>query len=388
VIRLNLMQNSFGSSKASRNSTDTGFLGDLTTTSMQVLSTGKGKKIGFAIAAVVVLGGLVAGGIQFMNRSPVDESLVPETASAPKTVAEKPVAQEAPKPAPAPVAKTDSVKTDTAKPVEAKVAKVEPPPPPKPEPKKPEPKPEPKKVEPVEAPKPAPAPPQTISVQPSVVAPALAGGVVDLVLGESKSKANAPAPSRFEDLSALSRLAYQRFAFERILSVVRQVAQPNLRFHSIRILSPGVLSIQGSAKDSGVIQAFVQGLLAQSLVDTSLVRKPNGQFALVARLPYSASFGDAEAASEDFQQTINQVRDLSASQGLDLTKPAAPKTQALAGMRRAQWKLSGNGSWDAVTKWISALQAVKSPVGFTSLKLTSGPDGKLRLEADAISYGK
>lgn len=376
------MQNSFGGPKATRNSGETGFLGDLTTTSMQTLSSGKAKKIAIGVAAVVILGGMVAGALQYMGGSAPDESLVPETASSPKTAA--PATQESPKPAANPVVKADSAKSDTVKPVEPKVAKVEPPPPPP----KPEPKPEPKKPEPVEEPKTPPPPPQSVSIQPSVVAPALAGGVVDLVMDESKSKATAPAPNRFEDLSALSRLAYQRFAFERLLSVVRQVAQPNLRFQSIRIYSPGVLSIQGSAKDSTLITSFIQGLLAQSLVDTSLVRKPNGQFALVARLPYSASFGGGESESDDFQKTINQVRDLSASQGLDLTKPAAPKVQSIAGMHRAQWKLTGTGSWEAVAKWAGALQAIKSPIGFTSLKLSSGPDGKLRLEAEAISYGK
>lgn len=381
MIRLNLMQNRFGTSSASKHSGDTGFMSDFTTTSMEVISSGKGKKFALAAGVILVLGA-IGGGAWYMLQQPGDESLVPESAALPKpTVAETPKASE-----PAPV---DTAKP-AAKPAEEKIAE-KPPEPKKPEPKpvpKPEPKPKPK-PEPVKEAKPVEPPPQSISIQPAVVAPALAGGVVDLVLGESKTKAGAvPAPTRFEDLPALSRLSYQRFAFERILAVVRQVAPPDLRFNSIRLLSPGIVTIQGSAKDDAILTSFVQGLVAQSLMDTSVVRKPNGQFALVARLPFNASFGGNDGVADEFAKTLSQARDLASTQGLELSKTAAPRVQNIAGMKRAQWKLSGVGGWESVSKWISALQSMQCPIGFTSLKLSSGPDGKLRMDADAISYGK
>lgn len=377
MIRLNLLQNRFGTT-SSKDSIDVDLLSGLTTTTMDVVSSGKGRKIATIFGALVAVG-ILGGGAWYLFGTDPDTALVPETITV-----EKPV----------PKAK-DTTKTvapskkDSAKAKETKPAPVpEPVAPAKP---KPEPKPEPKKPEPVaQKPiKPATPPSEYVSIQPAVVAPALAGGVVDLVLGESKSSsAHTAAPTRFEDLSPLSRLAYQRFAFERILSVIRQVTPPDMRYTSIKIVSPGIVTLQGTSKDPNSIASLVQGLLAQSLVDTALVKNANGQFALMARLPFSTSFGGPEGGTDEFKKTITQVRDLAATQGLDLGKPSSPAIQGSSGFQRARWSLSGTGAFESVAKWIGALQSAQSPIGFISLHLTSGPDGKLRLNTEAISYGK
>jgi hypothetical protein len=380
LIRINLLQNSFGPA-SSKDSIDVDLLGGLTTSTMDVVSGGKGRRIATIVGAMVVIG-ILGGGAWYLFRPAPDTALVPETVTV-----EKPLPRTGAKDSTKTV---NAAKKDSAKHDSAKADRPEPVAPAKPEPK-PEPRPEPKKPEPAaqKRAEPPPPPPEYVSIQPAVVAPALAGGVVDLVLGETKSSGSrAATPSSFEDLPPLSRLAYQRFAFERILSVIRQVTPPDLRYTSIKILSPGIVTLQGGSKDPAQIASLVQGLLAQSLVDTALVKSADGRFALMARLPFSASFGGSESGADDFKNTIAQVRDLAATQGLDLGKPPSPALQGASGFQRARWSLSGTGAWEAVTKWIGALQSTQCPVGFTSLRLTSGPDGKLRLNADAISYGK
>jgi hypothetical protein len=382
VIRLNLLQNRFGTT-SSKDSIDIDLLSGLTTTTMNVVSSGKGRKVATVLGALVAVG-ILGGGAWYLFGTDPDTELVPETITIEKPL---PKAKDTTKSV-AP-SKPDSVKREPAKTKEAKPAPAPAPvAPPKP---KAEPKPEPKKPEPAaqKPAEPASPPSEYVSIQPAVVAPALAGGVVDLVLGEAKSSnAQTAAPTRFEDLSPLSRLAYQRFAFERILSVVRQVTPPDTRYTSIRILSPGIVTLQGTTRNPDDIAALVQGLLAQSLVDTALVTNSDGRFALMARLPFSASFGGAEGGTEDFKKTITQVRDLAATQGLDLGRLSSPTLQGGSGLQRARWNLSGTGYFESVAKWIGALQSSQSPIGFISLQLTPGPDGKLRLSADAISYGK
>lgn len=383
MIRLNLLQNRFGAA-LSKDSIDVDLLSGLTTTSMQAFSSGKGKRIA-TIAGAVLAVGILGGGAWYLFGSDSDTALVPETVTVEKPLSKPKDTAASAKPAEKAVAKDSakaSGKHDSAKVKETKTPPAEKVAPPKAETRKPEP-PVAQKVEPT------PPPTEYVSIQPAVVAPPLAGGVVDLVLGEAKSAGSqASAPSRFEDLSPLARLAYQKFAFERILSVIRQVTPPDMRYTSIKILSPGIVTIQGNSKDLGGIASLVQGLLAQSLVDTALVKNANGQFALIARLPFSASFGGTEEGSTDFPKTINQARDLAATQGLDLGKVSSPSLQTASGAPRARWKLSGTGAWESVSKWIGALQSTQCPLGFVSLQLTSGPDGKLRLVADAISYGK
>ena len=390
MIRLNLLQDRFGAA-SSRDAADLDALGGLTTTSLDVVSSGKGRRLAL-VAGVIFAAGVLGGGAWYLLRPDPDTALVPETVTV-----EKPRAAKADS-AKARTASSmkDSLRRDSAMvkanapATEAKpAAKAEPAPKVEPAPKpapKVEPKPEPKKAE-----APPPPPPETISIQPAVVAPALAGGVVELVLGESKSasaSASASTPSRFEDLSPTARLAYQRFAFERILSVVRQVAGPDIRFSNVKILSPGIVTVSGTSKEPAGIASLVQGLLAQSLVDTALVQNGKGQFALMARLPFSASFGASATGTDDFKKAVLQARDLAASQGLELAAPGAPSVRDVAGLSRARWTLSGTGAWESVAKWIGALQSTQSPVGFTSLQLSAGPDGKLRVTADAISYRK
>lgn len=209
------------------------------------------------------------------------------------------------------------------------------------------------------------------------------------VLNEATTSASSSTtPTRFEELAAPARLSYQKFAFERILSVVRQVSAPSIRFSRIRLYSPGVVVLQGSTTDSTAVRALIQGLLAQSLVDTSLKTGTKGQFALVARLPFSASFTAGKGSSQDFTKTLLQARDLAKSQNLEIGAPRAPSIRSLFGNKRATWKLTGTGAWDSVDKWLSAMQATDCPLGLTTLALASGPDGKLRLEAEAISYSR
>ena len=73
---------------------------------------------------------------------------------------------------------------------------------------------------------------------------------------------------------------------------------------------------------------------------------------------------------------------------MEITAPKSPSIQKLGTVQRASWKVAGTGAWDSIDRWLAALQSLNSPLGFTSLALASGPDGKLRLEAEAISYSR
>ena len=380
MIRLNLLKNRFHSASATP---EPETLGSISTLSFDATPS-RGKKVLFAVAGLVVIAALVGAGAWYYFRPTPDDTIAPPTAVAkPKadTVATAKVDSSKKKDT-TKVAAKDTVRAkDSAKKVEP-VKVVEAP--------KPAPKPEPKpKIEPKPKPEPPPPPPPTPVAVPQVTAPALAGGVVNQVLNEAQTAAgSAGAPTRFEDLPAPARLSYQKFAFERILSVVRQVSAPTIRFSHVRLYSPGVVVLQGTTTDSIAMRALIQGLLAQSLVDTSLKTGANGQFAIVARLPFSASFSAGGGTSNDFAKTILQARDLAKSQNLDIGAPKGPSVQNLSGRKRAAWKLSGTGAWDSIDKWLSALLSTDCPLGLTSLVLASGPDGKLRLEAEAISYSR
>lgn len=242
-----------------------------------------------------------------------------------------------------------------------------------------------------QAPAPAATPvePERVAVRPAVVAPPLAGGVLDLVLGQSRSASGgSKAATSFEQLAPTARLAYQRFAFQRLLSILRQVTPADgLTYSRIQILSPGLVVASGKA-EAGSFTQLVQGLLAQSLVDTATTTTADGGFAVSARLPFSVSAGVETAGSSDFAATGLQVLDLASAQSLVFAKPGAPRTTSIGSLRRASWTFKGLGGWEAVDRWIGALQSARSPAGFTSLVLTSGADGKLKVEASVISYGK
>jgi len=271
----------------------------------------------FALAAaVVILAGAGAGVWYKFLRTDVDDTIAPPTTvSKPKadTLAKAPaVPAKDSSAAKTAESETAKPKLDTAKPSPAKVAAA-----PKPEPK-PLPPPPPK-------PEPKPEPIAPVAAAPQIVAPPLAGGVVNQVLAESQTKSGAASmPTRFEDLSAPARVAYQKFAFERILSVVRQVTAPSIRYSRVRIFSPGLVVLQGSTTDSGALRSLVQGLLAQSLIDTVLKVGPKGQFALAARLPFNASFGGQGTASDDFSRTVTQARDLAQARTWRSPLPARP----------------------------------------------------------------
>lgn len=234
-------------------------------------------------------------------------------------------------------------------------------------------------------------PPAAVSrVSPAVTAPPLAGGVLDLVLGEARSSvaSASSAAKRFEDLAPTARVAYQRFAFEQILNKLRQVTPGNgIGFTRVKILSPGILVVDGETGTPAVLDELTRGLAAQSLVDTTSSTGPNGRFRVTARLPFSvAATADAPLAAS-FVTDLQKVIDLSTAQGLELSKSASQTTNA-GSLRRASWKLSGTGTWDGCSRWIASMGGVGSPYGFTSLELSSGPDGRLRLVATAIAYGK
>jgi len=365
VIRLNLLRNRFHSASLDLDLEPAGSLA--TELGDDTPSRGRGKL--WVLVALLVLLAAAGGGVWYYLRPSVLEEI------APPTVVAKP--------------KVDTAKKDTAKAVPKDTArKVEAPA--KPEPVKvaeaPKPKPPEPKHETAPPPPPPPPPPPQVE-QPEVVAPALAGGVLNQVLSEAQSRTgSATPPASFEDLSAPARLSYQQFSFERILSVVHQVTSGSIRFSQVRLFSPGWVELQGSTQDSAALRGLVQGLLAQSMVDTALKTGPKGQFALVARLPFSASFATSTGASGDFAKTILQARDLAKSQNLDLSPLKGPSVQNLSGRKRAMWKVSGTGTWDGIDKWLSALQSTSCPLGLASMSISSGPDGKLRMEAVAISY--
>lgn len=400
MIRFNLLRNRFQSSSLAA---EPETLGSLTTISMRTAGGSTGKKLAIAAGVLLFLGAVGGGTWWFLNQNAGDE-IAPPTQTAkpvqppaqptqppqpaqPKTDTVKKNPAEAAKFAKDSARKADSVKVadaaarkadsikvakeDARKADSLKMAAAK-----KPEQKKPEPK--------VVETLPPPPPP---SVTPRVVAPALAGGVVAQVIAESQSKgAAAPAPTRFEDLSPLARLSYQRFAFERILAVIRQVAPAGVKFTRIRLYSPGLVVIQGSSAEAEGLTKLIQGLLAQSLVDTALKTGTGGQFALAARLPFSSSSVSNGKAGKDFASTLTQARDLAQTGGLTLASPKAPAIQTFGTLKRASWKLSGAGPWESIGKWFAAMQSMDLPVGFTSASLSAGVDGTLKLEADAISY--
>ncbi|MCB9496580.1 MAG: hypothetical protein H6686_06810 [Fibrobacteria bacterium] len=225
---------------------------------------------------------------------------------------------------------------------------------------------------------------------PAVVAPPLAGGVVNLVLTEAKSAAGKSiVASRFEDLIPTGRIAYQRFAFEQILNKLRQVTPGNgIGFSRVRVLSPGVLVLEGEAQSAAVLADLARGLTAQSLLDTSSSLSSDGRFLLTARLPFSASAVASASLSQDFSKDLQKGLDLASSQGIDFSRPGSARTSDTRPFRRAAWKLSGTGSWEGVSRWMGTLAASGSALGFTALELTAGPDGKIKIAATAIAYGK
>lgn len=227
-------------------------------------------------------------------------------------------------------------------------------------------------------------------VVPAVIAPPLAGGVLDLVLGEARSSVASAASSarRFEDLAPTGRVAYQRFAFEQILNKLRQVTPGNgIGFTSVKILSPGILVVHGETGTPAVLDELTRGLAAQSMLDTSSSLGANGRFRVTARLPFSVSAAADAPLASSFVTDLQKVIDLASAQGIDLSKSASQTTSA-GTLRRASWKLSGTGTWDGCSRWIASMGGIGSPYGFTSLELSSGPDGRLRLVATAIAYGK
>ncbi|MBK8802384.1 MAG: hypothetical protein IPN71_10100 [Fibrobacteres bacterium] len=405
MIRFNLLRNRFQSSSLAA---EPETIGSLSTLSMRTMGgPSMGKKLAIAAGVVLFLGAVGGGTWWFLNQNPQTEIAPPTQTAKPVTPPAQP-AQPAQPPQPqtdtvkkdpvdaAKFAKDSARKADSLKVAEAAVRKADsikvakeaarkadsvklaaa-----KPEPKKPEPKtPEPKVVETL----PPPPPP---SVTPRVVAPALAGGVVAQVIAESQSKGGAaPAPTRFEDLSPLARLSYQRFAFERILAVIRQVAPAGVKFTRIRLYSPGLVVIHGTSAEAEGVNTLIRGLLAQSLVDTALKTGTGGQFAIAARLPFSSSSVTNGKSGKDFASTLTQARDLAQTGGLTLSAPKAPSVQTYGSLKRASWKLSGSGPWESIGKWFAALQSMELPVGFTSASLSAGVDGSLKLEAEAISY--
>lgn len=231
----------------------------------------------------------------------------------------------------------------------------------------------------------------SIGFAPAVTAPPLAGGVLDFVLGEARgSSTTAEAvPTRFEDLTPTGRIAYQRFAFEQILNKLRQVTPGNgIGYSRVRLYSPGILVVDGEAQSDAILRGLVEGLAAQSMMDTSSSLDNSGKFRITARLPFSASAAAAAALSASFSEDILRGVDLASAQGLEFGKPAAARITPQVPFRRASWKLSGTGTWDGCTKWIASLGGVGSSLGFTSLELASGPDGRLKVIATPIAYGK
>lgn len=411
MIRFNLLRNRFQSTSLAAEPETFGSLSTISMRTAGGMSTG--KKLAIAAGVVLFLGAVGGGTWWFLNQGPSDniapptqttKKVPPPAQPAQPTQPAQPVQPAQPKtdtvkksPAElAKLAKDSARKADSLKVAEAatrkadsiKVAKeaarkadsVKQALAKKPEPKKPEPKVETKTAENV-----PPPPPPTVT--PRVVAPALAGGVVAQVLTESQTKGtSAPAPTRFEELSPLARLSYQRFAFERILAVIRQVAPAGVKFTRIRLYSPGLVVIQGSSAEAEGLNTLIKGLLAQSLVDTALKTGTGGQFAIAARLPFSASSATNGKSGKDFNSTLTQARDLAQTGGLTLTAPKAPSIQTFGSIKRASWKLTGAGPWESIGKWFAALQSMDLPVGFTSASLSAGADGTLKLEADAISY--
>lgn len=366
MIRINLLSDKFeASSKAALSQT----------TSMPALiplpdedeETPRKSKLPLLLALLVVV--LAGGGGAYYYLS---------TQNGGDEEAEAPKAKPAPKPAPAPVAdttkkdslakakdSTKSVKKDTAKP-EVAAAK------PAPE--------APKKVT-------APKPEAPEFVGPSVHAPALSSSALAEVLAQAKPHVATEKPNRFDALSPSGRTAYQKFAFQRILSILRQVTPADgVGFSTVRIKSPGLLSIQGVASKSDAFKAFQQGLTAQSLADLATASGKGNSFALVARLPFNPSFGGSAASGSDARKSLQQGLDLAASKGLTL-KSAGEHVSTIGGAKRTSWVLKGQGGWDAVDAWLTGLQSMANPLGFTELSIAAGDKGKLQVTATVVCYG-
>lgn len=272
----------------------------------------------------------------------------------------------------------DTAKVEAAKSAEVKAEpKAEPKPEPKPEPKvaaKPEPKPEPKV---------APA-----AVGPSVkAAPLPANSLADVLSKSHVAAASGEKPNRFDALTPAGRTAYQKFAFQRILAILRQITPADgVGFSKVRLASPGLISIQGTATKADALVAFQKGLAAQSLADTSTATGKDAAFAVVARLPFNPSFGGMAVPATDVRKALQQALDLAAPQGLAL-KASAGRSETVAGTKRTAWTLTGQGGWDAISGWMAGLQSAASPIGFTELVITAGDKGKLQVTVTAVCYG-
>lgn len=252
---------------------------------------------------------------------------------------------------------------------------------------KPEPKPE-SKPEPVKEPARVEAKAASVPAGPSVKAAALSGNALSEILAQAKPAASSKdKPNRFDALTPSGRTAYQKFAFERILAILRQVTPADgVGFSKVRIASPGLLSIQGTATKSDALAAFQRGLAAQSLADTSTATGKDAAFAVVARLPFNPSFGGLAVPATDVRKALQQALDLAAPQGLAL-KASSARTETVGGSKRTSWMLSGQGGWDGISAWLAALQSASSPIGFTDLVITAGDKGKLQVTATAVCYG-
>jgi hypothetical protein len=319
------------------------------------------------LGALLVLGGGAA--VFFTGEEPTEAAVV-----VPATQTAKPAAVEA---KPTPVAKTDSVKPAATAPEAAKPEVKDAP---KPEPR-PEPKPEPK-----DPPKAAVV--ASVPTGPAVKAAALPPNALAEVLSQARPTSSASEkPNRFDALTPSGRTAYQKFAFERILAILRQVTPSDgVGFSKVRITSPGLLSIQGVATKPDALMAFQRGLAAQSMADTSTATGKDAAFALVARLPFNPSFGGSAAPATDVRKALQQALDLAAPQGLAF-KASAARTETIGGGKRTSWTLTGQGGWDAVAAWLGGLQSAASPIGFTELTITAGDKGKLQVTVTAVCYG-
>lgn len=324
--------------------------------------------LGLGAAVVLGIGGAGWYSMQAEEEAPALPAPTEKSAAKPES---KPV--EAPKAEPA-KADTQEAKSEAPKAEPTPVAK-------------PEPKPEPK-AEPVKEPVRAEAKAAPVPAGPSVKAPALSGNALSEILAQAKpASASKDKPNRFDALTPSGRTAYQKFAFERILAILRQVTPADgVGFSKVRIASPGLLSIQGTATKPDALAAFQRGLAAQSLADTSTATGKDAAFAVVARLPFNPSFGGLAVPATDVRKALQQALDLAAPQGLAL-KASAARTETVGGSKRTSWTLSGQGGWDGISAWLAALQSASSPIGFTDLVITAGDKGKLQVTATAVCYG-
>jgi len=325
------------------------------------------------LGAALAIGG---GAAAYFAGQGEEEVALPAATGTKTTKPAKPA--ETPKAEAAKAPAKDSVKAEAPKPAEVKTEpKAEPKPEPKPEPKvavKPEVKPEPKA---------APA-----AAGPSVrAAPLPANSLADVLSKSHVSAVSGEKPNRFDALTPAGRTAYQKFAFQRILAILRQITPADgLGFSKVRLASPGLISIQGTATKADALVAFQKGLAAQSLADTSTATGKDATFAVVARLPFNPSFGGMAVPATDVRKALQQAVDLAAPQGLAL-KASAGRSETVAGAKRTSWTLTGQGGWDAISGWMAGLQSAASPIGFTELVITAGDKGKLQVTVTAVCYG-